>query len=371
MALPIKIFSYQAQLADSLKAEYPGKVFVNIPVEALRNVPAPAAGKFLKWNNQGTALENADGTVRAPSVAVTVVTDFPGGPADGDVVILTMRQGNNNPGVYQYNSGTGSWVRIVAQVSVPVFPSGSQLPAQVSGQFILTDTHNANTPGLYVADNGVWKQVASDYDDQAVRALITALTGRVGTLEGENPITGLVIAGSVLTITFKDNTRQDLNLPQAGTSEPSTPATETLNFGLTTAIQAVRADNTAGQNLAKTAAETAFNNNNANQDNVAAQGLRSSRVANPLSSGSFVSFNAPAAPANRYYNAWIAVPEANFTALRVLVASGDSSGEDDTDSWIETDNSPVIINQVNYKLFVRTTEIKNSESLDFIFQVYR
>ena len=369
MAVAVKTVPYQIQLSDSEKAENPGSVVVNIPIESLRNVSPPQAGKFLQWNRQGTAIVNADGTGQAPAVPFSVGNDFPGAPAENDLFILTQKSGLSEPGVYIYSGG--AWKAVVANLVVPAFPSGNQLPGVASGQFILTQAHGNNQPGLYAAQNNAWVAIASVYDDQAVRALITALTGRVGTLEADNPIINAVIAGNNLTITFKDNTRQDLPLPAGGgDAAPSAPATETVNFGLTTAIQAVRASNTAGQNLAKTAAETAFNNNNANQDNVAAQGLRSSRVANPLASGSYVNFSAPSAPADRFYNAWVAVPSANFSALRVIIASGDSDGDDDTSDWLETDNE-VIVNQVSYKLFVKLTEIASDESLACIIQALR
>ena len=357
MALEIKVFPYQAQLADSVKEQYPGKAFVEIPVESLTNVPAPEANKFLKWNAQGTALENVDGTVNAPSVALTIVGDFPGAPADGDVIILTQAQGNNPPGVYQYSTTAGQWNQIVAKISVPAFPSGVQLPAVATGQFILTQMHNANTPGLYAESGGAWVKIASVYDDQAVRDLITALTGRVTTLEDDNPVTAAAINGQVLTLTFKNATTQDLDLPAGGGAGPSAPLTENIGYGLTAGIADVRADTQQARTEAQNAAQQAFTNNNAGPGNVATQGLRNQRTANPLSGGSLVTFSAPAVPADMYYNPWIIVPNDNLTLFRATVVSGDSAGEDDSDNWTQVGVQN--INGTDFMLLVRNTEIES------------
>ena len=369
MALPIRIFSYQAQLADSLKEQYPGQVFVNIPFQSLRNVPAPERGKFLKWNNAATGLENADGTVNPPAVSLEIVDNFPGGPANNDVVILTKSVGNNSPGVYQYSSADARWNAIVARISVPSFPSGAQLPAVATGQFILTAQHNANPPGLYSASGGVWERIASVYNDQPVRDLITALTGRVTNVEAENPVKTLVLNGSVLTVTFQDNTTQDIQLPAGGAGTGTALATSSIVYGLTASIDDLRGESVASQNLAKTAANTAFTANNSVQNNIGAQGERSSRTADNLSSGSYVNFSAPAAPADKYYNAWITIPSENFTKLKVQVASGDGEGEIESDDWVEGDD--VQIDNTTHKLFVRNTEIASGESMAFIFQVFR
>ena len=365
--VPVRILTYQVELSDSLKAENPGKVVVDIPAEALRNFPAPEGGKYVRWNNAGTALINVDGTGQAPNVPFTFGTAFPGAPAQNDLFVLTQKVGNNEPGVYQYRGS--AWQSVVVRLEVPDFPSGNQLPAVATGQFILNVVHGSNTPGLYTTVNNGWVKVASVYDDTAVRGLITALTGRIDTLEAENPVTNLAINGNDLSVTKKDNSVVDLPLP-AGTAQPGAPATETINYGLTASVSALRADTTAGQNEAKTAGETAFNANNSNSANISAQGQRTSRVANPLFSGSYVNFTIPPAPADRYYNPWVAVPSENFTALRAIVASGDGQGEDESSNWVETDNE-VVIDSVNYKLFVRDIELASGESLAVIFQVLR
>ena len=369
MAVPVKIFPYQAQLADSVKAENPGKYFVDIPIEALRNMPAPVARKYLRWNSSATAIELVDGTGQAPNVPLSIGNVFPGAPTNNDVFILTARQGNNNPGVYRYNQSV--WEAVVVRVAVPAFPSGNQLPIVIAGQFILSQAQGENTPGLYTARNGEWVKIASVYDDQSVRDMITALTGRVSALEGDNPVVSLQVAGNVLSFTQKDSTTTDLNLPAAGAGQqPAAPSAETINYGLTAGISALRGNNQSAINQAKTAAETAFSQNNSDSANAGVDGLRNSRTANPLASGSYVNFSAPAAPANQYYNPWVAVPEENISLIRVLVAGGSGRGEDDSSEWVETDNL-VQIDGTNHKIFVRTTEIASGETLPFILQVLR
>ena len=365
MAIKISKIDYQIQLADSVKTQYPNSPVVLLKIQELSNVADNlVVGQFLRVA-AGNTIES---TAVAPGVAgIENGTQFPAGPSLNDIFLLTRAQGNNAIGVYQYQAG--GWTAILTESESATLPSGIQLPAQISGLFFLTTAHLNNTPGVYAEIAGAWVQIAGTYDDTAVRALIAALTGRVGTLEVDNPVISITIAGQVLTLRKKDGTTEDLNLPAAGQAGPSAPVTEDILFGLSAGIAAARDDSQASENAAAAAALAAYTANNQTPAQANASGLNLTRTANPFSGGAYFSVSAPAAPADRYYNPWILIPSLNRSKVKFFDASGPSDGEDDTANWIQ--GAAQIVNQVSYNFYARTLEIESGETMAFIAQVFR
>ena len=364
MAINVKKYDSQLQLSDSVKAQYPNSPIVLINFKDLLGVPDNLPdGQYLVAGPGGTVSS----TAVAPGVGIDNGTDFPGAPSAGDIFLLTRAQGNNEVGVYQYTAG--AWSPILTQSEDEDLPTGEQLPAQISGLFFLTATHLNNPPGVYAAIGGAWVRIAGTYSDTAVRALIAALTGRVATLEADNPIISVTLSGQTLTIRKKDGTTEDLNLPAAGQAGPSAPVTEDILFGLSAGIAAARDDSQASETAAAAAALAAYTANNQTPAQANVSGLNLTRTANPFSGGAYFSVSAPAAPADRYYNPWILIPSLNRSKVKFFDASGPSDGEDDTSNWIE--GAAQIVNQVSYNFYARTLEIESGETMAFIAQVFR
>ena len=366
MAISIKKVGYQLQLTDAIKAQYPNDPIVRLLLSQLADVANTIDdGHYLvKRNNiiEGTAVAPGSGGLNSGS-------SFPSSPTANDLFLLTRKSGANEIGLYQYQSG--SWVSILSQVEDEDIPQGTQLPAQATGVFILTATHLNNSPGLYASVNNSWQQIASIYSDTAVRALITALTGRVNNLEGDNPVTLLSISGNTLTVTQKDGTTSDLTLPVGGTGgavTPTQPVTTEIIYGLSASIDEIRDNTEASKNLAKAGALLAYQTNNQAEAQTATSGIRNSKTADNIFSGSYINLQAPASPANKYYNAWVIVPTNNLTFLRSVIITGDEAGEDDTTSW-EADESANV--GAGMRLYVRTTELESGESLGIEFKAYR
>ena len=170
------------------------------------------------------------------------------------------------------------------------------------------------------------------YDDTALRALITALTGRVQALES---------AGG-------------------GTSD--------IISGLTASISALRDGTTASKNAAKADALSAYQANNSAPAQAYLRGLSADKTANNIFSGSYVSYVVPAVPNNVYYNPWVVIPVANLSYFRALVLTGDSAGEDDTANW---EVSPGVNVGSGRGLYVRNQELASGETLGFEFKIWR
>ena len=408
MPITVKKVDYQLQLSDSVKTQYPNDPIVRLLISQLADVSANIADGHYLVKRAGVV----EGTAVAPGAGgLNSGTAFPVAPADGDIFLLTRAVGQNAVGIYQYSAA--AWIAKLTQVEVEDIPQGAQLPGVVSGLFILTAKHLQNEPGFYATVNNAWQRIAGIYDDTAVRALITALTARVGALEGDNPVTTISIAGTVLTFTQKDGTTTDLDLPSgtggglasgivfpanpsagdlflltqstaqnavgiyqysAGAwvsrlSGSATPTTSSIIYGLTAGIDDIRDDSVASANAAQVAALAAFNLNNSDTARASVSGLRLTRVANNLSTGSYVNFSAPAAPAEKYYNPWIVVPAENFTFMRVVILTGEAAGEEDSQDWVE--HGEVNIAGSAHKLFVKKTEIESDADIAFSFKIFR
>ena len=363
MPISVRKVNYQLQLSDKTKTDYPGSSIVQLNIQDLLNVADNLpVGQYLVVGAGPTITT----TAVAPGGGLNNGVDFPGAPQNGDIFLLTRQSGQNEIGIYSRTGG--AWVPLLTQAEQSDLPSGIMLPAVVSGLFFLTQNYQNNKPGVYSASGGNWVQIAGVYSDTEVRQLIVALTGRVTTLEGDNPVTTLSLAGSVLTVTKKDGTTEDLNLP-AGQDQPAQPATSTIIYGFTASIEDQRVSSESARNQAGASAITAFNANNQTPANYSASGSRSSRVADNIFSGSYVPFDLPSAPDDRWWNVWLAVPAENITKFSVVSASGDAEGDDDTANWSLA--GTVNVNNVLHNVYVRNLELETDDDSSFIFKVYR
>ena len=224
MPIPVSKINYQIQLSDQVKSNYPGDPVVRLNIQDLLNVTSNlTVGQYLVVSAGPTITT----TAVAPGSGINSGVDFPAAPGVGDIFLLTRASGNNEIGIYI--RAAASWTPLLTQAEDSELPSGVALPAQVAGLFFLTEQNQNNAPGVYAARAGAWAQIAGVYSDTQVRALISALTGRVTTLEGENPVTALALNGSVLTVTKKDNSTEDINLPAGGGA--GQPATSSVIYG--------------------------------------------------------------------------------------------------------------------------------------------
>ena len=226
MAVPIRKIPAQLQLTDDVKREYPGSAIVNLLIQQLSNVPSltGGGGKILAVNTAETSIEFVDKPPGTGSATFTLTTDFPGSPVNNQLIFLTQKQGANEVGFYQYR--VSRWVALFIQSAELDLPVGQTLPSvATSGSlFFLTQAHLTNSSGVYYRTGSplAWVQIADNSDTSALTQSLTALTTRVTTLEGDNPVTGISLSGSVLTITRKDNTTSDITLPSGGTGGVST-----------------------------------------------------------------------------------------------------------------------------------------------------
>ena len=222
MALPIRKVSAQLQLSDAVKRDYPGSAVVSLLIQQLANMPTltGGGGKVLAVNSEETAIELITRPAGSGTTTFTTVTDFPGSPTNNQIILLTQKQGANEVGFYQYR--ISRWVALFIQSASLDLPVGQTLPsvAEAGSLFFLTQAHLTNSSGVYFRTGSplAWVQIADNSDITALTASLTALTARVGSLEGDNPVTGITLSGSTLRVTRKDNSTSDINLPSGGAS---------------------------------------------------------------------------------------------------------------------------------------------------------
>lgn len=351
MAIPVKKISAQIQLSDDIKRQYPTDAVVSLLIQQLANVPELTgnANKILGINNEATAIEFIDKPAGAGAATFTLVSDFPGNPANNQLVFLTRARGSNAIGFYQYR--VNQWVALFTQTTDFVLPVGTQLPAVVTNNsiFFLTATHLTNTPGVYYGAAGppqAWVKIASVFDNTAATANLNALTARVVTLEADNPVTTLVLAGNTLTVTKKDGTTEDIALPAGGGGQAQ--LAQTAIFYGNTARRAQVDDEDDAESNAQIEAQNAFNDPTArNAQNVY------------LQTGGLITITFPA-PAG-YYRPWFAVPIQDINNLRIYSSDNDNENE----SWTNQNHT---LNGVVYTVYVRIIEIEQGEDKEWIIK---
>ena len=214
MAIPTKKYPYQLQLTDNIKRQYPDEAIVDLLIQQLSNVPSLSgqAGKIIAVNNEETAVEFITKPAGSGTTTFTTVSSFPGSPTNNQIVLLTQKQGSNEVGFYQYR--VSRWVALFIQSADVDLPVGQTLPsvATAGSLFFLTQTYLTNSVGIYFRTGSplAWVQIADNSDTSSLMQSLTALTTRVTTLEGDNPVTNVTLSGSTLRVTRKDNTTSDI-----------------------------------------------------------------------------------------------------------------------------------------------------------------
>lgn len=354
MAVPVKKLPYQIQLTDDIKRQYPGSAIVSILIQQLSNVPSLSGGanKLLSVNNEETAIEFIDAPPGSGSATFTLVTDFPSAPVNNQLVFLTQKQGNNEVGFYQYR--VSQWVALFIQSAEFNLPVGTTLPAVATDGsiFFLTDTYLTNRPGVYYRDAGPpaeWMSIAGGAGDSSNLAQsLVALTSRVTTLEADNPVTDISLSGSTLTITKKDATTEDINLPSGGgTPGGATLASTTIYYGVT-AVKSDTDSEAAAEANAQTEGSAAFNTQASRTEKSVA-----------LQTGGLIPIVFPGPTG--WYRPFIAVPTTSINNLRIY--SGDNDNE--TTLWTSI---AVTLNAINYTLYVRLSEFEQGETAEWIIK---
>ena len=90
------------------------------------------------------------------------------------------------------------------------------IPNEIPGLYVKSVTYDPATKKLTVVnsdDNPVVYSVASQTDVANLQTSMTALTGRVTTLEGVNPVVDVSNEGADITFKFKDNTTKHIVIP--------------------------------------------------------------------------------------------------------------------------------------------------------------
>ena len=422
MAIPTKKYPYQLQLTDNIKRQYPDEAIVDLLIQQLSNVPSLSgqAGKIIAVNNEETAVEFITKPAGSGTTTFTTVSSFPGSPTNNQIVLLTQKQGSNEVGFYQYR--VNRWVALFIQSADVDLPVGQTLPsvATAGSLFFLTQTYLTNSVGIYFRTGSplAWVQIADNSDTSSLMQSLTALTTRVTTLEGDNPVTNVTLSGSTLTITKKDATTSDLTLPSGGAGTwvglPETPDSLTdgsagqfvalnnsrteLEFAtpsFTSLAQtppalepnkAVHTDST-GANLilvdpvtsggiatqdtffgitaVKSAVDSDANSEaNARTEAVTSFNLQTARTSKSVSlqTGGLYPYTFPAPTG--YYRPWFAVKTSDITNIRIHNLSND---ENDTDNWTTT---TATLNSIAYTIYVSKNQYGQGRMLEWIVKNY-
>ena len=424
MALPIRKVSAQLQLSDAVKRDYPGSAVVSLLIQQLANMPTltGGGGKVLAVNSEETAIELITRPAGSGTTTFTTVTDFPGSPTNNQIVLLTQKQGSNEVGFYQYR--VSRWVALFIQSADVDLPVGQTLPsvATAGSLFFLTQAHLTNSSGVYFRTGSplAWVQIADNSDITALTASLTALTARVGSLEGDNPVTGISLSGSVLTITRKDNSTSDLTLPAGGGGTTSWTGLDQTPDSLTdgSAGQVVALNNSrtllefvtpSFTSLAQTPlaleADKALHTNSAGDaiilvdpatgGGIATQDIiygntavksaidsDANAVANARTEAT-TAFNLPASRTTKnvalqtgglipitfpnptgYYRPYVAIKTSDITNIRIHNLSND---ENDTDNWTTT---TATLNTIAYTIYVSINQYSQGRMLEWIVKNY-
>ena len=424
MAVPIRKIPAQLQLTDDIKRQYPGSAIVNLLIQQLSNVPSltGGGGKILAVNTAETSIEFVDKPPGTGSATFTLTTDFPGSPVNNQLIFLTQKQGANEVGFYQYR--VSRWVALFIQSAELDLPVGQTLPSvATSGSlFFLTQAHLTNSSGVYYRTGSplAWVQIADNSDTSALTQSLTALTTRVTALEGDNPVTGISLSGSVLTITRKDNTTSDITtLPAGGGAGtwvglPETPDALTdgsagqfvaLNNSRTELEFATPSFTSLGQTPPALEADKALHTNSAGDaiilvdpptgGGIATQSIiygntavksaidsDANAVANARTEAT-TAFNLPASRTTKnvalqtgglipitfpdptgYYRPYVAIQTSDVTNIRIHNLSND---ENDTDNWTTT---TATLNTIAYTIYVSINQYSQGRMLEWIVKNY-
>ena len=422
MALPIRKVSAQLQLSDAVKRDYPGSAVVSLLIQQLANMPTltGGGGKVLAVNSEETAIELITRPAGSGTTTFTTVTDFPGSPTNNQIILLTQKQGANEVGFYQYR--VSQWVALFIQSASLDLPVGQTLPsvAEAGSLFFLTQAHLTNSSGVYFRTGSplAWVQIADNSDITALTASLTALTARVGSLEGDNPVTGISLSGSVLTITRKDNSTSDLTLPAGGGAGtwvglPETPDALTdgsagqfvaLNNSRTELEFATPSFTSLGQTPPALEADKALHTNSAGDaiilvdpptGGIATQDIiygntavksaidsDANAVANARTEAT-TAFNLPASRTTKnvalqtgglipitfpnptgYYRPYVAIKTSDITNIRIHNLSND---ENDTDNWTTV---TATLNSIAYTIYVSINQYGQGRMLEWIVKNY-
>ena len=424
MPIPVRKIPAQIQLTDDIKRQYPAEAIVKLLIQELANVPELRgnANKILAINNEETAIEFITKPAGSGSATFTLVSDFPVSPTNNQLIFLTQKRGSSDVGFYQYR--VSQWVALFIRSSEFNLPVGTQLPSvAVAGSlFFLSTTYLTNSAGVYYRSAGPpleWVAIATNEDNSALSQSLTALTTRVTTLEGDNPVTDLTLSGNTLTITKKDATTSDLTLPSGGGGVSSWTALDQTPDALTdgsagqvvalnnsrtllefitpsftslaqtpNALQpnkAVHTDSTGanlilvdpvtggienqdiiyGNTSVKSAIDSDANSEtNARTEATTAFNLPASRnnKSVALQTGGLIPVIFPAPTG--YYRPYIAIKTSDITNIRIHNLSND---ENDTDNWTTT---TATLNTIAYTIYVSKNQYGQGRNLEWIVKNY-